>query len=505
MSVQFHATADPCEEDCEELSAQAPINPFCTFAYVQARRQMGFQPWLLSLRQDGKLIAGCTAFIKHRFFLRPCEIHSLPSVDDNKVFWDGLLDFCRKQRVHRLQINTFASQEANIPALPGEISRKNRCEYILDLTQQDLLRRFSTNHKRNVKRAKKKGVQVECVVTRQACEEHGALMSASMQRRKSRGESVSDQIGSQSSIAYTGQGAGRIFRAILDGKVVSSVLVLSSPSGGYYQTAGTSPEGMASGASHFLVYEIAMRLQDESVVLFNLGGVEESGGGLERFKRGYDPRAVRLESAEFWLAGTLKRKLIKALRLLRSHPLRFFARLIWQTEKFVVYETDPDSIPASQPREGVAFKKLSDEDLRALADGKAGFQRQADRFQKFQFNDAYGLYCDGKLAHVSWLISAEHDRTLPLRIIKLGPGEAEITHCHTLSEFRGKGLYPFAIRTLCDIAAEKGVKRVFMMTKSFNTSSQHGIEKAGLPQTNQLVRITFSCLPRSWGITYREQ
>jgi hypothetical protein len=88
-------------------------------------------------------------------------------------------------------------------------------------------------------------------------------MALSMTRRRVRGEQVSDHMTNQLAevTALAQGGAGEVFQAVADGQVLSSILVLQSVRGGYYHSAGTSPEGMACGASHLLVHDIAVTLQ----------------------------------------------------------------------------------------------------------------------------------------------------------------------------------------------------------------------------------------------------
>jgi lipid II:glycine glycyltransferase (peptidoglycan interpeptide bridge formation enzyme) len=143
-----------------------------------------------------------------------------------------------------------------------------------------------------------------------------------MVRRQSRGEAVSARITAHSFVAYTRHGAGELFQAMHDGKVLSSILVLLAERGGYYQSAGTSPAGMACGASHFLVYEIAQSLQNRAIELFNLGGTEPQNAGLARFKAGFGTTTVALEAATFFLGSPVQRRCIMMARLLR-HGMRF--------------------------------------------------------------------------------------------------------------------------------------------------------------------------------------
>src|SRR5690606_35657721 len=107
---------------------------------------------------------------------------------------------------------------------------------------------------------------------------------------------------------------------------------------------------------------------------------------------------------------------------------------------------------------------------------------------------AYGAYIEGQLAHVCWLIYHEQDRLLPIRNAKLRSGEAEITHAHTLEAFRGRGIYGSVIQKLCNIAADAGITKLYMLASTANQASIRGIEKAGLMRCGEVRR--HKLLPR---------
>jgi hypothetical protein len=325
MSCEFSAISTPSPDLYAALATAAPANPFYTSRYVEAKRALGFQPWVLTLRRDGQWRAACAAFMKGGFLRRALEIPSLPALADSETFWAGLQQFCRKARVAYLVVNSNASPASTrftIPVLPGEINRRKRYEYVLELQQPDLWQRLTSNHIRNIKRGHKTGLHMRCAVHAQACQEHAALVGASMARRHSRGEAVSTRIAAQNFVAYTRHGAGELFQAVHDGKVLASILILLAERGAYYQSAGTSPAGMACGASHFLVYEIVKRLQDRNIELFNFGGAEPQNAGLARFKTGFSASQVELEAARFFLGSKVQKKYIVMARLLR-HGMRF--------------------------------------------------------------------------------------------------------------------------------------------------------------------------------------
>src|SRR5262249_10552726 len=121
--------------------------------------------------------------------------------------------------------------------------------------------------------------------------------------------------------AMTNTGAGELYQAFLDDRVVSSILVLIADKSGYYQSAGSSSEGMSCGASHLLVYEIANTLKAQSKESFNLGGADQFNTGLERFKAGFGSAQVKLESAQIFLGSQIKRRLAAVARWLRGNPI----------------------------------------------------------------------------------------------------------------------------------------------------------------------------------------
>ena len=122
-------------------------------------------------------------------------------------------------------------------------------------------------------------------------------------------------------------------------------------------------------------------------------------------------------------------------------------------------------------------------------------QRQLDRLRRFGISHAYGVYVGDKLAHVSWLLPPAAVALEHPAILSLGDGEAEITACETLPEFRGRGLYAFAIQQIFQIAQDLGIRRIYMKTLRNNTSSQAGVLKAGLHLTGVLTVVTPPAIP----------
>jgi hypothetical protein len=319
--LRFEAARDGSPEELLELSKLAPANPFCTAGFVDARRAEGEQAWILGLRNGCSLVAGCVGFVSTGRLSRMMEIQSLPTLPTlgaGDMFWQGVLDVCRRHGIARLRALSFGSKMVTIPKLGRELWRKPRTEYVLDL-DRSLWSALSSNHKRSIRRARSAGVVVRRETDPARLEVHANLIGASMARRRDRGEAVAVETNTRAISGYASHGIAELYQAQIAGSAVSSVLLLAAPSGCYYHSAGTSPEGMEVGASQFLIQSVADMLRDRGHREFNLGGADDDQPGLARFKSGFGARSVASESAEFALGGVLPAVLRGALRSMTRH------------------------------------------------------------------------------------------------------------------------------------------------------------------------------------------
>lgn len=502
MPGQFHAVPEIASELCAEVAALDPRNPFYTVEYMEAMRSLATQPWLVCLRENGRILTGCPAFLRKGRLSRSLEIPSVPCLPPGDQFWTGLVNFCRQSHISVLSVGSFASAGAVIPALPGEMSRRARVEYSLALGDRALWSGMSSNHRRNIQKAQKANVLIERTSKLDACQVHARLQDASMERRMNRGEQVLADAQVRTFSALVEHQAGELFRATRNGEVLSSILILRAPRGAYYHSAGTSREGMAVGASHFLIQQVAELLRAEGVEQFNLGGADTSNPGLERFKRGFGAQEIHLESAEFYLASPIRRKATSALKALRDDPIGLLRDLAGHVDKYFVYCCDPKEIVKGHAPAGVEFRKITDQELLQVASEHLEMRRYQALYEEYRTNAAYGVFVDGALAHVSWLILPELDRSGKERNVRLRTGEAEITHAVTLGQFQNRGLYAYAIRCLADVCRGFNIKRLFMITGNDNVASQKGIQKAGLRSAGRIWRIKYRHLS-GWSFAVR--
>jgi hypothetical protein len=316
--MKFRVVTDSrLSQAAESAAVREPTNPFHTPQYIASRQALGEQPVMLVWEDGGEVVAGCAGFKRSGRFSTQMEITSAPALPQASPWWEELHHWCRSQRIWDLHVLSFGSQPCGIPRLRGEASRQARVEYALDLTVGDPLTGMHSNNKRNWNKARKAGVRLERTTDAAACVSHHELVNASLARREERGEHT---LQTELNIfrAMLASGAGEIFQATLDGTIVSSILLLHARAGSYYQSAGTSSEGMNRGASAFVIVETALALKNEGRAQFNLGGAGPDNPGLQRYKSGFGCAEIPLEQASFSLMPALMQQARKAASRLMS-------------------------------------------------------------------------------------------------------------------------------------------------------------------------------------------
>jgi RimJ/RimL family protein N-acetyltransferase len=487
--MAFSAIRDPASEEVARLEDIEPDNPFLTASYVEARRVMGARVVLFAERCNGVITGGTLGYLQGRTLLPWLEITTSPvGLADETSFWEGVLEFCRRARVVSVEAGSFGSRKALLPEWSTPVEPRSRTEWRLNLGRSDAPS-LSANHRRSINKARKAGVVVVRSSTPEAARTHSKLMAASMSRRAERGESVPvvSEREEGMALAFLNTGAGRVYQAVHQDEVVSSLLVLMASSGAYYQSAGTTPHGMDIGASTLLVTEIISQLREEELQTFNLSGAGTESPGLRRFKSAFGANPVELQAAVYQTAPFLVRKALTALRLL-AHDRGRLGRWLVRLERSEVYAADPASL-ARAADGGARLIALSSEQLAEVATLEPQYQDQSERARKLGYCAAFGLEVDGAIRHVCWLIDHQADLQNRYRKVGLRRGEAEITHCFTPEQYRGQGVYPRAIRAVAAIAADNGIRRVYMIASSSNTSSLHGIRKAGLQREGSVYHF----------------
>jgi lipid II:glycine glycyltransferase (peptidoglycan interpeptide bridge formation enzyme) len=145
-------------------------------------------------------------------------------------------------------------------------------------------------------------------------------MESSVTRRGDRGESVILPKANDFDFMLLNSGAAELFQARSDEEVLASILILISKTSGYYHSAGTSPEGMKSGASPFLISEVASALASSGRDWLNLGGADPDAEGLRRFKKGFGARENALPAGVYSMISPFERTLLTMARAVKNVP-----------------------------------------------------------------------------------------------------------------------------------------------------------------------------------------
>ncbi|MGB7210823.1 MAG: GNAT family N-acetyltransferase [Pyrinomonadaceae bacterium] len=317
MSVEFRAVPEPSESLLSSVSSLAPENPFYTPEYCRVMRSKGSSPVVLLLEANGKAVTACTAFSKKGRINHRLEIISAPAVGETDIFWRGLHKFCRDNEVSILSVHTFGSTETSIGRMDGEVSRKKRFEYQLDLRADDIWAGLHRRHQRHIKNASKNGLEIRLTTDPEAYRLHAELANLSLNRRRIGGDSIDYEVDARDLLLFKDNDVGELYQAVCGGEVFSSLLVLKSPAGAYAQTSGTSSKGRDCGASQLIFFEVACLLKAEGKTVFNLGGTDTKSSGLQDFKASFGARQFELEAAEFYFGGVMKKTICKVLEFIR--------------------------------------------------------------------------------------------------------------------------------------------------------------------------------------------
>lgn len=325
MSTEFEANPHGDAQRFDSISEMSPGSPFNTAAYADAAVSAGLQPYSLCVIADRRMVDGCLGLMTAGSWRRRLEIPSIPRLREPDVFWAGVERFCDDNSVTDLQVDSFASEEARLPAFRHRLSHRQRREYSVNL-EIDLDAALSKSHRKNIKKARKADLTITRTGMPAACRHHLMLMAKSASRRTARGELVDIPPDCTLHAALLKSGAGEIFQACAGDDIYSSIMIIKGPKSAYYHSAGTSPAGMKSGASPFLISEVARTLQREGFGSLNLGGADTDG--LREFKFGFGAVEVPLEAASYSMISPGRRNVRWFVHIAKRVPAK--AREFWR-------------------------------------------------------------------------------------------------------------------------------------------------------------------------------
>lgn len=195
---------------------------------------------------------------------------------------------------------------------------------------------------------------------------------------------------------------------------------------------------------------------------------------------------------------------VAALRLARDRIGRGLSTLI-SLDRFEVFVFTRAMTLQVDARPELEFRTLACADFEQMRQRNDRFGEQARLYYEQRgISTAFGVFIDGELGHISWVYTAEDYRREPYERFRLGGGEAEIVNCFTAEAYRGKGLYPHAIRMIAERQFLRGFDRVFMNIEPGNEASCRGILKAGLARYGRVLHLRAPAIPKWRGCYWRQ-
>lgn len=174
-------------------------------------------------------------------------------------------------------------------------------------------------------------------------------------------------------------------------------------------------------------------------------------------------------------------------------------------ERLDVFVCTNGTTISPEDRPDLEFRPLTSDDFAKMRHRTDRFGEQARLYYDQRgINSAFGIFVNGELGHISWAYTAKEYEREPYERFRLGVGDAEIVNCFTADAYRGKGLYPHAVRMIVPLLLSRGFNRIFMNIEPSNEASRHGILTAGLKSYGRVFHLRSPAIS-GWRGYYRQQ
>jgi RimJ/RimL family protein N-acetyltransferase len=179
---------------------------------------------------------------------------------------------------------------------------------------------------------------------------------------------------------------------------------------------------------------------------------------------------------------TIAKSRVRGLSL--NEIMALMKKSLFRDEPILVYSVNVSQIEEKQWKEKdiMGVRKGDALELEQLS---SQFRPVPWEFQCHHYDrvkDFFIVYDNDGIQHISWI----YYKGDPNRILSLGTQDAEIKYSLTLPPFRGRGLYPKALKAVVRYLAQQGLHRVFISVQEDNQASIRGIEKAGFKLVGEI-------------------
>lgn len=243
------------------------------------------EPKILITRRDGQVVDVGSIILRTEKTGITLVATISGKLSEAGFFRGAIIDIARQVHATKVILEIFGNRDFMMPPVIGETSRHATAIYVCDLTRDDLAAALSSNHRRNLRKAEAAGFTIAEGKTAADIEAHVRLCGASNDRRAGRGEKIQGNKDRRATEGYLASGYATLMQCRQGDETMSSILVLRIGDAAYYDTGGTSPEGMRMGGSHFLMFRTMERLKSQGVRTFSLDVANSEG--LVKFKTGF--------------------------------------------------------------------------------------------------------------------------------------------------------------------------------------------------------------------------
>lgn len=304
--MSFHADENPSESELAGFLKKTDYPTVWNLAFLRTMVSEAHQPVLFRVQDGDRLAALALGMFHHRFLRSHLLLPSYPRLlsggaQAKSAFWTGIEEFCRKHLIVRLSVNSYEATEADVPELTGMTWNRPRSEYYVDLTPEldVIFQSFSSNHRRNVRKAQKQGFVCDISQTEDSLQAHLAAFSHTAARRQSRNESIPG-VNEQRLRKLLESKSAFMMQLHLDRDIVSSMFIITTDTSAFYYSGGTTADGTKLGAFQYLIWLAIGELRQRGIVTMTLGGTDaDTPEGLRRFKLGFNAREVPLMHYEY--------------------------------------------------------------------------------------------------------------------------------------------------------------------------------------------------------------
>lgn len=199
---------------------------------------------------------------------------------------------------------------------------------------------------------------------------------------------------------------------------------------------------------------------------------------------------------------TLRRSLARTTNRIRIRGLGEVAGLGWQrvlealsSEDTLVVFTRPSG-GSVEPPEGLTFREATAQDAHSYARDIGTDSPYSFAARLSPATRCFVVTRGDLIVHSSWVTTAAAWTREIRGYMTPPPGAAYVYESFTRPEVRGRGVYPFALRSICSWASTIGIEQVWVAVEADNPASLKAVAKAGFEPAfrfsyrRRIVRLT---------------